>query len=117
MTDIEVLIIDDFKRVVRLGVKTALPVEVCRFAHECTASQLSELGCEPKLRVKDGKVFVTDEDHYIYDCKFPSIDDPAGLSDRIRAIPGVVECGLFVDLVDSVMSYRDDGTVKEYRKS
>ena len=117
MTETEVLIIDDFKRVDRLGVKTALPVEVCRFAHGNTARDLAKLGCEPVLRVKDGKTFVTDEGHYIYDCKFPSIDDPAGLSDRIRAIPGVVECGLFVDLVDSVMSYRDDGTVKEYTKS
>ena len=117
MSDIEVLIIDDFKRVDRLGVKTALPVEFCRFAHENTARDLAKLGCEPVLRVKDGGTFVTDESHYIYDCKFPSIDDPAGLSDRIRAIPGVVECGLFVDLVDSVMSYRDDGSVKEYRKN
>lgn len=117
MTKTEVLIIDDFKRVDRLGAKTALPVEVCKFAHECTARQLSELGCVPVLRVKDGKTFVTDEGHYIYDCKFDSIDDPAGLSDKIRAIPGVVECGLFVGLVDSVMSYCDDGTVVEYRKN
>ena len=116
MTKTEVLIIDDFKRVDRLGVKTPLPVEVCVFAHENTARDLAKLGCEPKLRVKDGKTFVTDEGHYIYDCKFDVIDDPEGLSDRIRAIPGVVECGLFVNLVDSVMSYRDDGTVIEYRK-
>ena len=115
MSDIEVLIIDDFKRVDVLGKKTPLPVEVCVFAHERTADALAELGCVPVLRVKDGKTFVTDEGHYIYDCKFDSIDNPAELSDEIRRIPGVVECGLFVGLVDSVMSYRDDGSVKEYR--
>ncbi len=110
----EVLIIDDFKRVDRLGVKTPLPVEVCRFAHERTADALAGLGCTPVLRVRDGVPFVTDEGHYIYDCAFGGIDSPSELSDRIRAVPGVVECGLFVGLVDSVMSYRDDGSVEEY---
>ena len=114
MTVTEVLIIDDFKRVERLGVKTPLPVEVCRFAHQRTADALRALGCEPVLRVKEGKPFLTDEGHFIYDCKFDSIDDPDNLSDEIRSIPGVVECGLFIGLVDSVMSYREDGTVTEY---
>lgn len=110
----EVLIVDDFKLVDTLGVKTPLPVEVCRFSHGHTASSLSELGCVPVLRMNGSKPFVTDEGHYIYDCKFQRIEDPRELSERINSIPGTVENGLFTGLVDSVFAYSEDGQVKEY---
>ena len=112
MTDREIIIVDDFKNVDVLGAKTPLPVEVCRYGHKRTADLLSGLGCEPSLRMKDGKPFVTDEGHLIYDCKFPSIDDPKKLSGRIESIPGVVTCGLFIDMVFAVESYCEDGTVR-----
>ena len=113
MTDKEIIIVDSFKNVDVLGVKTPLPVEVCIYGHKKTAEALSKLGCIPILRIKDEKPFVTDEGHLIYDCKFPSIDEPKELSERIDSIPGVVECGLFVNLVYAVESYNNDGTVTE----
>ena len=112
ITDKEIIIVDDFKNVDVLGVKTPLPVEVCRYGHKRTADRLSGLGCEPSLRMKNDVPFVTDEGHLIYDCKFPSISDPKDVLRRIESIPGVVTCGLFVDLVHAVESYCEDGTVK-----
>ena len=116
LTEKEIIIIDDFKRVDVLGVKTPLPVEVCRYAHSRTRDRLMSLGCEPVLRTVDNQPFVTDEGHLIYDCKFPSIDDPEDLSERLFSIPGVVECGLFIDLAYAVESYLDDGSVVEHRR-
>ena len=113
LTRMEVIIVDDFKRVDVLGKKTPLPVEVCRYGHVRTSEALSRLGCIPVLRVKDGKTFITDDGHLIYDCKFPSIDDPKELGKKINNIPGVVENGLFVDLTYAVESFREDGTVIE----
>lgn len=114
MTVREVLIVDDFKLVDTLGAKTPLPVEVCRFSHRHTAISLSELGCVPVLRMNGPQPFVTDEGHYIYDCKFERIDDPKELSERINSVPGTVENGLFTGLVDSVFAYSEDGQVKEF---
>ena len=113
MTEKEVIVVDDFKLVDTLGVKTPLPVEVCRFAAPRTAEKLRALGCEPVLRIKDNNPFITDEGHVIYDCKFPSIDDPAGLEKAINTIPGVVECGLFIGMTFSVMAYSEQGGVRE----
>ena len=42
--------------------------------------------------------FVTDEGNHILDCRFGPIADPAALATAIRAIPGVVEHGLFLGM-------------------
>ena len=116
MSSKEVIVADDFKRVDTLGKATPLPVEVCRFASERTAGKLGALGSEPVLRMKDGEPFITDEGHYIYDCKFASISDPGCLEAEIDTIPGVVECGLFVGLTYCALTYSDESGVREYRK-
>ena len=117
LTKKEIIIIDDFKRIETLGVRTPLPVEVCRYAHSKTKEKLASLGCEPVLRTVEGEPFITDEGHLIYDCKFLSIEDPKRIDEKIHSIPGVVETGLFIDLAFAVESYLDDGSVKEYKKA
>ena len=43
----------------------------------------------------------TDEGHRILDCHVPGgVDDPELTSRRLKAIPGVVETGLFLGLCD-----------------
>ena len=114
MTDREIIVADGFKAVNVLGRKTPVPVEVCRFAHTATAEALRRLGCEPVLRKKEGVPFVTDEGHYIYDCKFEEIADPAETEAAIDIIPGVVECGIFVDLAHAAeLYYEDTDSVRE----
>ena len=67
MTEKEVIVVDEFKVVDRLGTFAPLPVEVCGFAHVATARALEGLGCKPVLRLKDGRPFVTDGGNLIYD--------------------------------------------------
>ncbi len=116
MTEKEIIVVDGFKVVGRLGTSVPLPVEVCRFAHGATASALKRLGCDPVLRMMDGIPFVTDGGNLIYDCRFDGIDDSRQCESTIDSIPGVVECGLFVGLTHAVESYDGkDGSVTEMR--
>ena len=48
---------------------------------------------------KAGHAFVTDGGHWIVDAALERIPDPRALSLRLSQIPGVVEHGLFIDLV------------------
>jgi len=102
-TKIEIIIIDESKLVAYLGQKTPLPVEVVKFASESTMRRLRKFGCEPVLREKNGMVFITDNGNLIADCRFPRIDNPAKMESDLNLIPGVVDNGLFVGLVDKVI--------------
>jgi ribose 5-phosphate isomerase A len=103
-----IIIVDDSKLVAALG-RFPLPVEIATFGWELTAHHLSSLGCQPKLRMHDGKTFVTDNGHYILDCNFEVISESAYLNQRIREIPGVMETGLFVQMASKVIVGYEDG--------
>lgn len=88
------------------GRRIGVPVEVVRFAHTHTARALAECGLAPKLRrSREGVPFVTDEQHYIYDCHLLSRDpvDLIALDATLHDIPGVVETGIFVGMMESVV--------------
>lgn len=106
-----VVVADGSKVVGSLG-EGPLPVEVEPFGWEATMDALAALGCEPELR-KDPSdpvhPFVTDGGHYTVDCLFPSIPDPAALEAEIKAIPGALECGLFVGLVRAAVVAGEGG--------
>jgi len=93
-----------------------VPVEVLSAARTTVAESVRELGGEPSLRQaarKDGPV-VTDNGNLVVDCDFGAIDDPAALGRALASLPGVVEHGLFVDMVDAVHVGHEDGvTVQE----
>lgn len=89
----------------------AVAVEVLPDARTTVAARLRELGGDPTLRRaerKDGPV-VTDNGNLVFDCEFGAIDDPATLASDLSAIPGCVEHGLFVGMVDEVYVGTDDG--------
>jgi ribose 5-phosphate isomerase A len=91
-----VVVADDSKRVGRLGERAAVPVEVIAFALEPCRRRLAALGCEPALRQADDGPYATQEGNRILDCRFGPIDDAERVAAGIRAIPGVVEHGLFL---------------------
>ncbi|MFH1086429.1 MAG: ribose-5-phosphate isomerase RpiA [Chloroflexota bacterium] len=99
----EVIIVDEGKLVGRLGERFAVPVEVVRFGWKATWAALERTGASVSLRRKAGQPYVTDEGHYILDCAYASIPDPRGLECALNTIPGVVENGLFVDMVAKVV--------------
>lgn len=102
------VIVDENKLVGTLG-RYPLPVEVVPFAAEQTLRHLADLGCSAALRKDGDSLFTTDNNHYIADCRFEQIPDPAALDVIIRTIPGVVETGLFVHnmVTHVIVGYRD----------
>lgn len=80
----------------------AVPVEVLPFGLGAARHHLVELGGEPTLRTVDGGPYVSDNGNRILDVDFGVIEDPAALAARIAAVPGVVDHGLFIDLIDEL---------------
>jgi ribose 5-phosphate isomerase A len=97
-----VIIVDDSKLSKRLGEKWAIPIEVLPFAHLATKAHLAKHG-DPKRRERDGAPVRTDSGSFIYDLRVAPIADARGLDTTLRAIPGVVETGLFVARADVVI--------------
>ncbi|MBM3187911.1 MAG: ribose-5-phosphate isomerase RpiA [Chloroflexi bacterium] len=98
-----VIIVDDSKLVDRLGQKAPVPVEVARFGWKRTWAALEDTGACVSLREARGRPYVTDEGHYILDCRYEAIPSPEKLAVSLNAIPGVVENGLFIGLVGVVV--------------
>lgn len=110
----EIIVADESKLVPKLGTKSPLPVEVLRFGNKHTSFGLRRQRCEPVLRMKDGKPFITDGGNYIYDCRFPEgIDNPFFVESRIDVIPGVVENGLFLNTAFEVLICDTEGNVSK----
>lgn len=116
-----IVIADDSKRVETLGA-FPLPVEVVRFGLSATrkliedvlsATDLDGSTISPRM-VGEGR-FVTDEGHYILDLHLEYIDDVDSLAQRLLAVPGVVETGLFVDIADTALFGYASGEVRIQR--
>lgn len=110
----EVIVVDESKLVELLGTKSPLPVEVLEFGHGKTASMLSEIGCDPVLRMAGDAPFRTDCGNLIYDCRFDGIGNPHAIEASINTVPGVVDNGLFLDMATTVLVSREDGTVDRF---
>ena len=79
-----------------------VPVEVLPFGTSAARRGLEALGAQLQLRTAAGKTYVTDNGNHIYDAAFGPIHDPSALARYIAAIPGVIDHGLFVDLVSEL---------------
>ena len=97
-----IVVVGEGKVVPQLGA-FPLPVEVIPFAGPRVERQLQNLGAAPVLRFAGDGPFITDEGNWIYDCHFGSISDPERTAAAIRAIVGVVEHGLFLNMATRVI--------------
>jgi ribose 5-phosphate isomerase A len=102
-TRLEVIVVEESKLVPRLGVALALPVEVLPFGWRTAQRGLESLGCAAEVRKRDGAPFRTDNGNYVVDCRFGGIERPAELEQAIKALPGVVESGLFIGLTGALV--------------
>nr|YP_009530353.1 ribose 5-phosphate isomerase [Paulinella micropora]AXY63042.1 ribose 5-phosphate isomerase [Paulinella micropora] len=101
-----VVVVDSTKLVDKLNLSFLLPVEVLPGAWHQIKEQLEEMGAEVKLRMAQRKAgpIVTDQGNLVLDILFKDgISDPMNMESRINNIPGVLENGLFVNLVDQVL--------------
>src|SRR5712692_9387336 len=99
----QIILVERDKLVPRLGSRARLPVEVVPFALPLCRRRLAVLGPRPALRMAAERAFVTDNGNVILDCAVGPIADPPGLERAIRAIPGVVDTGLFLGTADTVL--------------
>lgn len=91
------ILIDESKRVKKLGEKFKIPVECFREAINFVKEELIKLGAENieirEAKGKDGPV-ITENGNLILDAKFNNITED--LERKIKSIPGVIESGLFI---------------------
>jgi ribose 5-phosphate isomerase A len=101
-----VVLVDDSKRVDRLGTKMPVPVEVVPQAAPTVIRRLEAMGAGAAVREgsgKDGPV-VTDQGLWVVDARFDGgLDDPARTASEIKALPGVLDHGLFISLATEVI--------------
>ena len=108
-----IIIADHTKLVPQLG-RFPLGIEVIPYGWKIIAQQLQQqYGINISLRQKNAGPYLTDHGHYILDAAFGHIEDPRALDQQLRAIPGVVETGLFVDMVDVLIIAYPDGKVAQ----
>jgi len=109
-----VVIADESKLVAALGA-FPLPIEVEPFGAQSTLRMIRmvgrEAGCNGDVTLRAGSegLFRTDGSHYVADCAFGTIPDPALLGDMLTMIPGVIEHGLFIGMADAAIVAGADG--------
>lgn len=96
------VIADETKLVAQLG-NYPLPVEVLPFGVEMTRKHLSTLCTHASIRTTNGAPYVTDNGNHIIDCQFDVIPDPEAVEIALKAIPGVLETGLFFTRKDCMV--------------
>ena len=104
----EVIIVDGSKLSDKLGTCFALPVEVVPFAWAVEQRFLQGLGAVVSRRGGEAP-FRTDQGNYILDCRFPAIEDAPRLAQQLDARAGIVEHGLFINLVTDLIVANDTG--------
>lgn len=72
-----------------------VPIEVVPFAMPQVARALRGMGAKVDARRKGTGLFVTDNGNQILDARFGMIPNPARLELELRAVPGIVENGIF----------------------
>lgn len=107
-SEVEVILVDPGKLVQELT--RPLPVELIPFGVETTLARLRQAGVEPTLRPG----FTSDGGNLVADCAYPAVSmrAPEEFHARLKAISGVVETGLFLELVDQLIIGHEDGRVE-----
>ena len=106
-----IVIVDESKCVNQLGA-FPVPVEVLPEASRLVIQTLEDMEAKCEIRMakrKDGPV-ITDNGNFVIDAKFDKIYSPAHLEIDINSIPGVVENGIFSQMVDKVIVGSKKGT-------
>jgi len=113
-----VVIADARKDSVALGTqwKRGVPIEVVPTAVGPLTLTLTALGGKPLLRMGVAKMgpVITDNGNMILDTDFGIIpaEKVATLNERLKMLTGVVETGLFVNMVTKVYFGQQDGSVQ-----
>ncbi|MDT2757091.1 ribose-5-phosphate isomerase RpiA [Enterococcus asini] len=104
-------IVDQSKMVNTLGA-FPLPVEVIPYGSQQIFRILEKRGYQPQFRLKtDGSFLYTDSQNLIIDLAMETIANPEQLAEELTNMVGVVEHGLFLNMVHRVIIGSDSGLV------
>lgn len=108
-SDKVIWIVDDSKMVEQLGA-FPLPIEVIPYGSQQLFRTFEQKGYKPAFRKteRDEKL-LTDAGHYIIDLHMEVIEEPHSLATWLDSLTGVVEHGLFLDSVNTVIVGRENG--------
>lgn len=102
-------IMDESKLVDGIG-KFPLPVEILPYGYKHVIKELQDYSLNPKIRMKEEEIFVTDNGNYIVDLH---IGTPMNINDvynKVNRITGVIETGLFINMCDRIIIGTSSGT-------
>jgi ribose 5-phosphate isomerase A len=106
------IIVDHTKKVHQLGA-FPLPLDVIPFGWKQVQRHVKETWhIDASLRMNKDEPLVTDHGHYILDCHFKTISNPETLDYELKSIPGVAECGLFINMADMAVIGYPDGKIE-----
>lgn len=103
-------VVDASKRVDKLN--QYLPVEVIPYGSDQLFKRFTASGFHPTWRLdQNGNPVRTDSANFLIDLHLPIIENPRELGDELIKMVGVVEHGLFTDVVNHVIVGTDDHSV------
>ncbi|BDR59592.1 hypothetical protein XA3_20330 [Xylocopilactobacillus apicola] len=103
-------IVDEFKMVYKLG-NFGLPLEVIPFGSKELFARLKREGLKPAWRLDENKEHVLTHNHnYLIDLRLGLIEHPHLLANWLDHQVGIVEHGLFLDVVDTVVVGKSEKT-------
>lgn len=98
-----VILVGAEKLVPRLGTRGKLPIEIVPFAAASVLHHVRRMGYDGRLAEVDGRPQTSDNGNYVIDVALAPQASPAELQAKLRAIPGVVDTGLFLGMADTVL--------------
>lgn len=111
VADRRIYVVDEGKQVPELGRDFPVPIEVVPAGLSIVSARLRRIGLDPVVRGPEGSPYTTDSGNLILDAFLP----PGARIDEweraLTGMPGVVECGLFVGMVDLLLVGKPDGSV------
>lgn len=107
-SDKNMWIVDSSKMVDELGA-FPLPLEVIPYGSQQLLKRLDAKGYQPKFRMKDNTHVTTDSNNYIIDLHLGKIMAPHKLALELDQMTGIVEHGLFLDMVNTIIVGRETG--------
>jgi ribose 5-phosphate isomerase A len=107
------IVVDETKLSKHLGGRQPVPLEILPMAQRSVQIRVTKMGGRAKLREGSGKVgpVITDNGNFVLDADFGRIENAARLERQLKAVPGLIETGLFLNMVDVVYVGRQNGRV------
>ncbi|MEJ6400207.1 ribose-5-phosphate isomerase RpiA [Nicoliella lavandulae] len=102
-------IVDESKLTKQLG-SFPLPVEVIPYGSQQLFKKFKKRGYNPKFRMDGDRFILTHSKNYIIDLGLGKIGDPHKLAKNLKDMTGVVEHGLFLDIVNTIIVGHANGT-------